>query len=165
MYKNGLSYARCTAVVLLTHIVMLAAILLRGNYGTLRDIVPLGVVVLGLDLVYTVILRFFYKQMTYTMDFFLLLLLGISVIFQSCFGGIHCTGYVSGWISVDKKSCLDSVQEKNTIHHSRCSDSQHPVSHRKPQYVDYHWFYQHTAIRIYEAGFCSDLCYIHPGTA
>lgn len=88
MYKNGLSYARCTAVVLLTHIVMLAAILLRGNYETLRDIVPLGVVVLGLDLVYTVILRFFYKQMTYTMDFFLLLLLGISVIFQSCFGGI-----------------------------------------------------------------------------
>ena len=48
MYKNGLSYARCTAVVLLTHIVMLAAILLRGNYGTLRDIVPLGVVVLCL---------------------------------------------------------------------------------------------------------------------
>ena len=34
MYKNGLSYGKCTAIVLITHIVMLAAILLRGKYET-----------------------------------------------------------------------------------------------------------------------------------
>lgn len=88
MYKNGLSYAKCTAVVLFTHCIMLLAILLRGKYNAPQDIMPLAAAVIGLDIVYTVILRFIYKQMTYTLDFMLLLLLNISVIYQSCFGGI-----------------------------------------------------------------------------
>ncbi len=87
MYKNGLSYAKCTFVVLLTHIIMLAAILLRGKYDVPQDIMPLATAILGLDIIYSATLRLFYKQMTYTLDFILLLLLGISVIYQSCFGG------------------------------------------------------------------------------
>ena len=88
MYHNGLRYGRIAALVLFTHIVMLLAVLFRGNYKTIQDLAPLTIAVLGLDVVYIIVLRFFYKQMTYTTDFLLLLILNISVIFQSCFGGI-----------------------------------------------------------------------------
>ena len=47
MYKNGLSYGKCTAIVLITHIVMLAAILLRGKYENPQEIIPLAVAVIG----------------------------------------------------------------------------------------------------------------------
>ncbi len=88
MYKNGLSYANCTGMVFFVHIVMLLAIVLRGNYESIIDVFPLMVAVLGLDIAYCVIIKFCYNQMTYTTDFILLLLIGISVIFQSSFGGI-----------------------------------------------------------------------------
>lgn len=88
MYKNNLSYAKCTAVVLCTHIILLLTVLLRGNTESAMDVVPLAVAVLGLDVVYIVIMRLFYNQLTYTTDFLLLLLIGLSVIFQSCFGGV-----------------------------------------------------------------------------
>lgn len=88
MYKNGISYAKCTAMVLLTHVIMLLAILLRGKYDTPQDILPLAAAVIGLDIVYSAVLRLCYRQMTYTLDFVLLLLINISVIFQSCFGGV-----------------------------------------------------------------------------
>ena len=88
MYKNGLRYGSCTAIVLLTHTIMLLAVLLRGNYDTPQDILPLTVAVIVLDIVYSIVLHFMYRQMTYTLDFVLLLLVNISVIFQSCFGGV-----------------------------------------------------------------------------
>ena len=97
MYKNGLSYGKCTAIVLITHIVMLTAILLRGKYENPQQIIPLAVAVIGLDIVYCTVLKLFYKQMTYTLDFMLILLLNISVIFQSCFGSI---GFRSSTISL-----------------------------------------------------------------
>ena len=75
MYKNGLTYGKCTTIVLLTHIIMLLAILLRGKYDTPQDILPLAVAVIGLDLTYSIVLRFLYRQMTYTLDFVLLLLI------------------------------------------------------------------------------------------
>lgn len=88
MYRNNLSYAKCTFVIFLTHMVMLAAAFFRGGCENVWDIVPLAGAVLGLDLVYTIVCRFGYNQMTYTTDFLLLLLIGSSTIFQSCFGGI-----------------------------------------------------------------------------
>ena len=60
MYKNGLSYGKCTAIVLITHIVMLAAILLRGKYENPQQIIPLAVAVIGLDIVY-----FFQKNIAF----------------------------------------------------------------------------------------------------
>lgn len=60
----------------------------RGNYDTPQDILPLTVAVIGLDIVYSIVLHFMCRQMTYTLDFVLLLLVNISVIFQSCFGGV-----------------------------------------------------------------------------
>ena len=62
MYKNGLTYGKCTTIVLLTHIIMLLAILLRGKYDTPQDILPLAVAVIGLDLTYSIVLRFLYRQ-------------------------------------------------------------------------------------------------------
>ncbi|CDE34764.1 MAG: FtsW/RodA/SpoVE family cell cycle protein [Ruminococcus sp.] len=88
MYKNGLRYGGVTTLVCLTHLIMLAAIFFRGNYTAPSDLLPLTVAVLGLDFLYTIILRFCYRQMTYTLDFLLLLLMNVSVIFQSCFGGV-----------------------------------------------------------------------------
>lgn len=88
MYHNGLRYGRIAALVFFTHIIMLLAVLFRGNYEAIQELFPLASAVLGLDLIYIIALRFFYKQMTYTTDFLLLLVLNISVIFQSCFGGI-----------------------------------------------------------------------------
>lgn len=88
MFHNGIRYGRSIILVLLTHLIMLSAVVLRGNYDNIQQVYPLAIAVLGLDLVYIITLRFFYNQMTYTMDFLLLLLLNISVIFQSCFSGI-----------------------------------------------------------------------------
>ena len=116
MYKNGLTYGKCTAIVLLTHIIMLLAILLRGKYDTPQDILPLAVAVIGLDLTYSIVLRFLYRQMTYTLDFVLLLLINISVMFWRCWicGKALCylycsTGSLSSWFPFDTKSCLDSI--------------------------------------------------------
>lgn len=88
MYKNHLSYAKCTFVVIMTHAIMILTALLRGNCDALEILLPLTVAVLGLDIVYAFVCRLFYKQMTYTSDFLLLLLLGLSVIFQSYFGSV-----------------------------------------------------------------------------
>jgi len=88
VYKNHLSYAKCTFVVIMTHAIMILTALLRGNCDALETLLPLTVAVLGLDIVYAFVCRLFYKQMTYTSDFLLLLLLGLSVIFQSCFGSV-----------------------------------------------------------------------------
>lgn len=88
MFHNKLSYGRISLLVLLTHTVMLAAVLFRGNYKDITDLIPLTAAVFALDIVYMAVMRFFYKQMTYTTDFLLLMIMGCSVIFQSCFGGV-----------------------------------------------------------------------------
>lgn len=87
MMKNGLSYGGTFFAVLLVHIMMLGVVLLRGNYNQPTDIIPLAAAVIGLDIAYYIVMRFF-NQMTYTVDFMLLLILNMSIIFQSCFGKI-----------------------------------------------------------------------------
>ncbi len=88
MFHNKLSYGRISALVLMTHLIMLAAALFRGRYEDFTDIFPLAAAVFALDIVYMIVNRFFYKQMTYTTDYLLLLIMGCSVIFQSCFGSV-----------------------------------------------------------------------------
>lgn len=88
MFHNKLSYGRISALVLMTHTVMLAAVLFRGNYKDITDLIPLTAAVFALDIVYMIIMKFFYKQMTYTTDYLLLMIIGCSVIFQSCFGSV-----------------------------------------------------------------------------
>ncbi|MFR4476130.1 MAG: hypothetical protein ACLT3Y_02110 [Ruminococcus callidus] len=85
MYKNGLRYGSCTAIVLLTHTIMLLAVCCV-EIMTHRRIFCRSLAMIGLTLA-SIVLRFMYRQMTYALDFVLLLLV-ISVIFQSCFGGV-----------------------------------------------------------------------------
>lgn len=88
MYKNGLSYGKVVVLLLLSHIAMLGIVFARGNYETLMDLLVLAGAVLGLDLV-GIFASVCYKQMTYTLDLMLLGILNMSLIFQSCFGGVH----------------------------------------------------------------------------
>ncbi len=88
MFKNGLTYYSAIALLFLTHLSMLSIVLVRGNYEAPADFALLTAGVLALDIVYLIITKI-YKQMTYTTDFMLLCVLGMSLIFQSCFGGVH----------------------------------------------------------------------------
>ena len=85
--KNGLRYGSAISLLLLTHLSMLGIVLVRGNYETPMDLVWLAVAVLGFDLV-GIIAASIYRQMTYTLDLMLLAILNMSLIFQSCFGGV-----------------------------------------------------------------------------
>ncbi len=88
MYKNGLTYIGASLFVLAAHAAMLLNVLVNGNYSSINDVFMLMGAVLGLDIVYFVVMLF-YKQMSFAIDFLLLLILNMSVIFQSCFGGVH----------------------------------------------------------------------------
>lgn len=88
MYKNGISYGSVVTLLLLSHLSMLGIVLLRGSYDTPMELGMLACAVLGLDLV-GIIASVCYRQMTYTLDLMLLGILNMSLIFQSCFGGVH----------------------------------------------------------------------------
>ncbi len=88
MYKNGLSYFASSFFVLIAHAAMLLNIFANGNYASKQDVFILAGAVLGLDLIYFIVMLF-YKQMSYTIDFLLIFILNMSVIFQSGFGEIH----------------------------------------------------------------------------
>ncbi|MBQ9807669.1 MAG: FtsW/RodA/SpoVE family cell cycle protein [Ruminococcus sp.] len=88
MLENPLSYFFSCIFVLLAHGAMLVNVFINGNYESSSNVIILAAAVLGLDLLYFIIMPFF-RQMTYTIDFLLLLVLNMSVIFQSCFGGVE----------------------------------------------------------------------------
>lgn len=88
MYKNKLSYGGVILLMLLTHLSMLGIAAVRGNYESIQNLLTLGGAVLGLDILY-IIVTMIYKQMTYTMDLMLVCILNMSLIFQSCFGGVR----------------------------------------------------------------------------
>ena len=87
MYKNGLSYGGITLLSLLTHISLLTVVFVKGDYETIISPIILSSAVLVSDILYFFILKFL-KQNTYTLDILLITLLNMSVIFQSCFGGV-----------------------------------------------------------------------------
>ena len=88
MYKNGLSYVGSALMVLITHCAMLFVVFINGKYDDVSKVLVLAGAVIGLDMLYFIVMLF-YKQMTYSIDFMLLLVLGMSIIFQSCFGGVE----------------------------------------------------------------------------
>lgn len=87
MFKNGLSYLGIMFLVLLSHLSLLAIVLCKGNYASVGNVALLAVLILGADLIYFCVLRLM-RQATYTIDFVLVMVLNMSVIFQSCFGGV-----------------------------------------------------------------------------
>ena len=123
--------------------------LLRGKYENPQQIIPLAVAVIGLDIVYCTVLKLFYKQMTYTLDFMLILLLNISVIFQSCFGSIgfsfkHYITCIVALVACQLGFLLTRnhmwIQSKNdcTLHCLSRSHVKHHLFDGKPKYVDQH---------------------------
>ena len=88
MYKNGLTYFSSAVFVLIAHAAMLLNIFANGSYDEINDVIILSAAVLGLDVIYFIVMLF-YKQMTYTIDFLLIFILNMSLIFQSCFGEVH----------------------------------------------------------------------------
>ena len=88
MYKNKLSYSKAITLLFMTHLSMLGLIFIRGSVLNPVQFLTLTGAVIGLDVVYLLI-TLCYKQMTYTLDLMLLGILNMSLIFQSCFGGIQ----------------------------------------------------------------------------
>jgi len=86
--SNPFSYIFSCLFVLIAHAGMLVNVFFNGKEVDTKEFVILCAAVLGLDIIYYFVMLF-YKQHTYTVDFMLLLVLNMSVIFQSCFGGVH----------------------------------------------------------------------------
>ncbi|MDD6279088.1 MAG: FtsW/RodA/SpoVE family cell cycle protein [Oscillospiraceae bacterium] len=88
MYKNGLTYVGASLFIIAAHGAMLLNVLVNGAYSDIKDVFILIGAVLGLDIVYFISMLF-YKQMSFAIDFLLIFILNMSVVFQSCFGGVH----------------------------------------------------------------------------
>ncbi|MBR2912721.1 MAG: FtsW/RodA/SpoVE family cell cycle protein [Oscillospiraceae bacterium] len=88
MLKNGISYIGTVFLLLLTHVSMLGVVIVRGNIESPTNLLLLAGAVLGLDLAYIAVIKW-YRQMTYTLDLLLLCVLNMGLIFQSCFGEVQ----------------------------------------------------------------------------
>ncbi|MDE5947017.1 MAG: FtsW/RodA/SpoVE family cell cycle protein [Oscillospiraceae bacterium] len=82
-------YVFSAIFVLISHLAMLTNMFYNGNCdpSNMNKFVILAITVIGLDILYFIAMLFF-KQSTYTIDFMLIFILNISLIFQSSFGGI-----------------------------------------------------------------------------
>lgn len=89
MYTNPFSYVFSCIFVLIAHSAMLLNVFINGSYDNVSNVILLAAAVILLDIAYFIVMLFFYKQKSYTIDFLLILVLNMSVIFQSCFGGVH----------------------------------------------------------------------------
>ena len=87
MYANPISYGFSSFFVLLAHIAMLFNVYINGNYKNVRDVIVLGATVVIIDIAYFAVILLF-KQISYALDFLLILILNMSFIFQSCFGEV-----------------------------------------------------------------------------
>lgn len=87
MATGKVKYVFSAVFVLIAHLSMLFTMFYNGKYESVNDLFTLGGAVIGLDVIYFIAMLFF-KQSSYIIDFMLLFILNISVIFQSSFGGI-----------------------------------------------------------------------------
>ena len=130
MKNNPFAYVLSGLFVLLAHLAMLANIMYNGNYAQLSDVWTLAGTVLGLDLAWFIIMPFF-RQHSHTVDFILILILNMSLIFQSCFGEVHLAR-----IFPLPGPQLDRQAEKIRLDRHRRGHDHHSAIYRKPQYVD-----------------------------
>lgn len=86
--SNKITYVFSALFVLLAHGGMLLNVFFNGNYTSVNSVIILSAAVLLLDIAYFTAMLFF-RQSTYSIDFLMILLLNMSVIFQSCFGKVH----------------------------------------------------------------------------
>lgn len=88
MYANPIAYIFSCLFVIIAHSAMLVNIWFNGNYAETKDVAVLGAAVIILDIAYFVIILFI-KQSSYVLYFLLILILNMSIIFQSSFGKIE----------------------------------------------------------------------------
>ncbi len=86
--KTKLNYFVVKFFVVLTHVILLSNVWLNGVYEDAGEVIKLSSVVIASDIVYFTILGTL-EQDTYTVDYLLVLIANISLIFQSCFGGVN----------------------------------------------------------------------------
>lgn len=84
---NPISFVFSSAFVLIAHAAMLLNVYFSGQFTDVKDFAILAGAVVAMDIVVTILMLTF-GQHAHTADFILLLILGASVIFQSCFGGV-----------------------------------------------------------------------------
>ena len=85
--SNPFAYIFSCLFVLSAHSAMLYNVFINGSYTDQSQVYILAAAVIGLDIVYFFAMLFF-RQYAYNVDFMLLLILNISNIYQSCFGGV-----------------------------------------------------------------------------
>ena len=86
--NNPVTFAFSCFFVLLAHAAMLVNVFVNGSYSSLAQPIVLACAVAILDVSYFVVVMLF-RQTSYTIDFLLVLVLNMGVIFQSCFGGVQ----------------------------------------------------------------------------
>lgn len=86
--NSKVTYVFSCLFVILAHAGMLLNVFFNGNYSNASSVIILSAAVLFLDAAYFTAMLFF-KQTTYAIDFLMILLLNMSIIFQSCFGGVR----------------------------------------------------------------------------
>lgn len=84
---NPIAYAFSCIFVLFAHGAMMFNVFSNGNYDNPNQPFVIAFTVGIVDIAYFIIMPLF-KQKTYAVDFMLLLILNMSLIFQSCFGEI-----------------------------------------------------------------------------
>jgi cell division protein FtsW len=84
---------------------MLLVVFFKGNYETTTYPILLSTFVIVSDLVYLTILKR-KRQLVYTLDYMMLFILNMSVIFQSCFGGVGFS-YKQAILSIITLVCMD----------------------------------------------------------
>lgn len=85
--KIKVHYFWLTILILLSHVAMLGVVFFKGNYDTLTYPIILSAFVILSDIVYSGIIKS-RKQSVYIIDYIMLFILNMTIIFQSCFGGI-----------------------------------------------------------------------------
>ena len=84
--KKSLSHPLLLLLILIAHSVMLALVLL--SFGLTDEAIKLSCAVLTADLVGSIVLQIVHREAC-TVDTVLLLVIGMSTIYQSCFGGLQ----------------------------------------------------------------------------
>lgn len=121
MTENPLSYIFSCIFVIAAHLAMLLNIFFNGSYDSPNKVFILGGAVLALDLAWFIAMLFF-KQKTFALGFVLMLILGMSIIFQSCFGGV----------SLDIKhyiTCITALAASRLGYHL-CRDHKRIAAHK-----------------------------------
>lgn len=117
--KIKVHYFLVTLLILLSHISMLGVVFFKGNYSDIKNPVILSAFVILSDIVYSGIIKA-RKQSVYILDYMMLFILNMTVIFQSCFGGIGIS-YKQIIFSILTLICCE-IGCKFTLHYEKLED-------------------------------------------